>query len=149
MANTSIREQLRDKVSNLMTDLMLETGVLKSDTKADVIEQGKKFIHAHNSRLNEILNLIATHYTPTADVAELIRAARVEEKRIIYLALAKLTLDSKDSYYLGRDLLNYMKKHGYELATAQPPHKAEHIDRGNGFTHSEDDDCDDVDKADQ
>jgi len=108
MTNTSIREQLEKRL---------------------IISLSRLFIGKPYPDLGEIvgttMTTLSAEYTPTADVAELVRAAKMEEKRIIYLALAKLTLDSKDSYYLGRDLLNYMKKHGYELATAQPPHKAE------------------------
>lgn len=51
-------EKLRTDISNLMADLMIDTKLIKLDKPEFMLEQGKKYIHAHNSRLNEIMALI-------------------------------------------------------------------------------------------
>lgn len=51
-------DELREQISNLMADLMVESRMIKLADKPSMIEQGRDYINAHNKRLNVIMQLI-------------------------------------------------------------------------------------------
>jgi len=106
MANTSIREQL-NKFSDIEVQLRM---IIAYARNGDPIEPKDIYVQ-------QIMSLIATHYTPTADVSELVRAAKEEENDYHWHRQRHITKQAGNGtismYFLER------------IAELQPPHKAE------------------------
>jgi predicted RNA binding protein with dsRBD fold (UPF0201 family) len=55
---TENETELRKEISNLMSDLMLQTKLIKVADEKSMIRQGERLINAHNERLKKIMTLI-------------------------------------------------------------------------------------------
>lgn len=71
-------QELREKISELMTDLMVDVSLKKLQKyDGDPIEKGRQYIASHNDRLEPIMTLI-TQYGDTREregrIDELVRA---------------------------------------------------------------------------
>jgi len=130
MSNTSIREQLRQILLSPMRSEISTSDVVTGMWSSTMLSE----------KLYLLDEFIATHYTPTADVAELVRAAQADELKEV---------KNKWFKYGDASFGIWIDSRYDKITKPQLPHKAEHIYRGNGFTHSEGDNCDDVDKAEQ
>jgi hypothetical protein len=70
---TENETELRKEISDLMTDLMLQTKLIKVADEKSMIRQGERLINAHNERLKKIMAII------TADKQKLL------EELIVYV----------------------------------------------------------------
>lgn len=73
---TENETELRKEISDLMTDLMLQTKLIKVADEKSMIRQGERFINAHNERLKKIMALI------TADKQKLLQ--ELMEQKVDY-----------------------------------------------------------------
>jgi hypothetical protein len=72
---------LRIEISNLMTDLMLQTKLIQLDDRESMLKQGRKLIATHSKRLDVIMALIASYGARVDVEAKLDELEGVEEFR--------------------------------------------------------------------
>ena len=53
--------ELRNKISDIMTNLMIESNAIRLNNYPDMLENGRRFLNAHNGRLNTVMQLINAH----------------------------------------------------------------------------------------